>query len=63
MTFADFHRDGTQPSWIEALNMDANGRHNNEEFSRRNQDVISSGPAAEKDLTDCNAFSVSSTEM
>jgi hypothetical protein len=24
MTFADFHRDGTQPSWIEALNMDAN---------------------------------------
>ena len=43
--------------------MDANVRFNNEEFSRRNEDVISSRPTAGKNLTDSYAFSVSSTEM
>jgi hypothetical protein len=44
VTLADFH-NGTFPSWIEALKMDANGRDKEPEFSRRRQGEISSRPA------------------
>ena len=62
-TLADFHNNGMIPSWIEALQMDANGRDREVEFSRRNQGEISSGLAADWDFTDISAFSTSSIEI
>ena len=47
MTFANLHWVGTKPSRIEALKINASGRDKEEAFSRRNQDIISSGSAAE----------------
>ena len=60
---ADFHNNGIIPSWTEALKMDAIGRDREEEFSRRNQGEISSGPAAEWLFTDISAFSTSSIDI
>ena len=58
-----FHGDGMKPSRMEALKMDANGWHKYEALSRRNQDGISSGPAAEWSFIDFNAFTMSSAEI
>jgi hypothetical protein len=59
MTFANLHWVGTKPSRIEALKINASGRDKEEAFSRRNQDRISSGSAAEWGFEDLKVFSVS----
>ncbi len=63
VTFADFHKKGTNPSRTDALKIDARGRDSEEAFSQRNHTAISSGPIAELSFVVANALSVSSTEI